>query len=79
MEKAYSNSRKIESFVKLRSSGGLNNELDIHGLTWEDRAVLEVIAYDRSAGNLIVSNCNGLKWQTTLKAFQCCSEEGNPV
>ena len=76
---AYTNSRKNESFVKLRSTCGKYNELDLHGMLWSERAVLEVSAFDRTNAKIVVKNCNGLTWVSDLKAMEFCTEEGNKI
>lgn len=74
-----SNSAPLESFCKLRSTCGLNNDLDIHGMYWFERGVLEVHAYDRTAGKIVVKNENGLTWVSDLKAMEFCTKEGNKI
>ena len=79
MNNVYTNSRPTESFCKLKSSCGLHGNLDIHGMEWSERAILKVVAFDRTNGVLIVQNENGLKWNTDLKKMQFCLENGNSV
>jgi len=79
MSASYTNSRKNESFVKLRSNYGLHNELDIHGQVWGERAVINVTAFDRTAGKVALENANGLKWLASLKDFEFCTEEGDEI
>ena len=79
MDKVYTNSRKNESFVKLRSNYGLHNELDIHGMLWAERAVISVTAFDRTAGRVALENANGLKWVASMKDFEFCTEEGGKI
>lgn len=75
----YQYQKKTESFCKLKSTCGLKNELDIHGLYWSERPILKVIAYDRTNSQLVVENDNGLQWQTDLTKVQFCLENGNPI
>lgn len=75
--KVYTNSRLTESFCKLKSTCGLHGDLDIHGMKWSERAILKVVAFDRTNGYLIVENYNGLKRTTDLKTMQFCLENGN--
>lgn len=79
MSKVYTNSRPTESFCKLKSTCGLHKDLDIHGMEWSERVILNVIAFDRTNGLLVVENENGLKWTTDLKTMQFCLENGNPI
>jgi len=48
-------------------------------MEWSERAILKVVAFDRTNGVLIVENDNGLKWNTDLKKMQFCLENGNSV
>lgn len=79
MRKSYTNSRPNESFCKLKSTFGLHSNLDIHGMQWEERSVLKVIAFDRTNSLLIVENDNGLQWQTNLKKMDFCLENGDKI
>lgn len=79
MDKTYINSRPTESFCKLRSNYGLANDEDIHGMLWNERAVLEVTAFDRTAGKICVKNCNGLEWVSSLKEMSFCNEDGSRI
>ena len=73
------NSAPKESFCKLRSNCGLNNELDIHGMYWSERAILEVHAYDRTTGLILIKNCNGLTWTGDLKRYEFCMQDGSKI
>ena len=79
MNKVYTNSRPTESFCKLKSTCGIHGDLDIHGMEWNERAVLKVVAFDRTNGLLVVENENGLKWNTNLKNMVFCLEDGSPA
>lgn len=70
---------KTESFCKLRSIKGINNDLDINDQTWDQRQILKVIAYDRTYSQLIVQNEIGLNWKTDLKTMEFCWEDGRKV
>ena len=76
---AYINSRKNESFVKLKSKFGIHNELDIHGMLWSERVILEVTAFDRTANKIVVKNENGLSWISDLKSMEFCTESGQKI
>lgn len=65
-------------FIK-RFICGLYGGLDIHGMEWDERVVLKVVAFDRTNGVLIVENENGLQWKTNLKSMVFCLENGNFV
>lgn len=73
------NSAPTESFCKLRSNYGLHNELDIHGLEWSERTILEVHDFDRTAGKIVVKNENGMTWVTDLKAMEFCLKDGSKI
>ena len=75
----YQFQKLTESFCKLKSTCGIHNDLDIHGQYWSERAVLKVIAYDRTYATLIVENANGLRWQTDLTKVDFCLENGNRI
>ncbi|WP_060873821.1 hypothetical protein [Myroides odoratus] len=70
---------KTESFCKLRSTKGLNNDLDINDQIWNQRQILKVVAYDRTNSLLIVENENGFQWKTDLKKMEFCWEDGRKV
>jgi len=74
-----SNSAPKESFAKLRSNCGLHNELDIHGMYWSERTILEVHAFDRTAGKVVVKNENGFTWISDLKAMEFCKKDGSKI
>lgn len=73
------NSAPKESFCKLRSTCGINNDLDIHGMYWFERCILEVHGFDRTAGKIVVKNENGMTWVTDLKAMEFCLKDGSKI
>lgn len=75
----YQFEKLTQSFCKLRGTCGLQNELDIHGMYWNERVVCKVIMYDRTNGLLHVENSNGIKWLTDLKSMEFCLEDGSKV
>lgn len=69
--------RSIERFgdVGFKTKGIIVDE-DIHGLKWEDRALLTVAAYDRTEGKVIVRNTNGMEWCMSASKIEFCNKNG---
>jgi len=55
---------------------GMPVKVDIHGLSWFDRTILEVKTIDYDTKQAVVKNRNGLEWVTKLSSIQFCDENG---
>lgn len=56
---------------------GLITDEDIHGLKWNERMILKVVAYDRTEGKVIVRNTKGMEWLMEAKKITFCNKFGN--
>ncbi|MDD2550363.1 MAG: hypothetical protein PHD00_09755 [Bacteroidales bacterium] len=74
---SYDVARKPEKvFCKMKTikpNGG-----DLHGLTWKDRVILDVLHIDYDYKSALVRNPNGLEWVTKLKNISFCNADGSP-
>lgn len=81
----YQYQKLTESFCKLRSTCGLNNELDIHGMYWDERIICKVLSYDRTNGLIHVespvknSKGENIRWISDLKRMEFCLENGDKI
>ena len=75
--KGFKQYAKLASIERYNISQGYSYDKDIHGLKWDERTILEVLAYHD--GMCEVMNCNGLVWVTESNKLQTCDVNGNYI
>lgn len=76
------NKRSVKTYAKLVSVGTCPIDylpVDMHGNTWEERTILNVITIEYDSRSALVSNVNGLQWITKLDNITFCDEHGNKL
>lgn len=72
-DKEYAKLKSIERFDRQR---GKTKDMDIHGLLWHERTILEVTSIDLDSKQCFVKNCNGFEWLTKLDTIEFCNQDG---
>ena len=58
---------------------GLPQKGDIHGLTWNQRTVLNINIIKPKEGKMSVQNVNSFEWNTDINKFTYCDIVGNKI